>query len=111
MKIECEDLINLHGFEKIDKNNPNTTFKSYIPEIIKKFEQDNKVYHNWAIRRDWKTTFLIDMMILNGYHLTGVSSIDSSDREACKCRGFEIFHELKQIGSTEAKSVLITGLS
>ncbi len=67
------------------------------------------VFHNWLIRKpNWTTKFQLDVMILHGYHLTGISCTARSDKDSCKSRGFEIIHRTKQIGGDEAGSILIT---
>lgn len=55
--------------------------------------------------------FEIDVMILNGYQVCGISCTTSSTQGECKNKGFEIMHRTKQMGGDEARSILITCLS
>ncbi len=65
---------------------------------------------NWdIINSKWKNKmkFEIDVLLLYGYQLTGISCTTSWNREKCKLKCFEILHRIRQIGGDEAKAVLI----
>lgn len=54
--------------------------------------------------------FELDVYIINGYQLTGIS-ITTSDRQGdCKLKGFEVIHRVRQIGGDESRAILITGM-
>ena len=68
---------------------------------------------NWEIRKPgWPTNlyFELDVILLNGYQLTGISCTTDGVKSLCKSKGFEIAHRTRQIGGDEAKAVLITRL-
>ena len=67
------------------------------------------IFHDWLIDKpNWKTKFQLDVIVINGYHLTGISCTCSSDKDLCKIKGFEIIQRTRQIGGDEARSILIT---
>lgn len=89
----------------------------YIKNQINKF----KIDVGWEIRDpDWsqakndegsyKLKFELDVIMLNGYQLFGISCTTASNRPICKSKGFEILRRSKQIGGDEAKSILVTNL-
>jgi len=54
--------------------------------------------------------FELDIFIINGYQLVGISLTTSKRQRDCKLKGFEVIHRAKQIGGDESKAILITGL-
>lgn len=54
--------------------------------------------------------FEVDIFILNGYQVCGISCTTSSKEAECKNKGFEVLHRVRQIGGEEAKTILITCL-
>lgn len=54
--------------------------------------------------------FEIDMILLKGYQLCGISMTTSLKESQCKSKAFEILHRSHQIGGDEARSILITVL-
>ena len=62
------------------------------------------------IRRPEVMNFEIDLVVIRGYQLIGISCTTSHDKSLCKSKGFEVIHRAKQIGGDEAKMVLITML-
>lgn len=54
--------------------------------------------------------FEIDVMILNGYQLCGISVTTTLKESLCKSKAFEILHRSQQMGGEEARSVLVTAL-
>jgi hypothetical protein len=89
-------------------------FEKYIflklkSEFEKKLTDEGEIQHNWLIKYPtWQVYFELDIIILNGYHLTGISCTVSSDKQSCKSRGFEIILRTRQIGGDEARAILIT---
>ncbi|QER41264.1 DUF1887 domain-containing protein [Thermodesulfobacterium sp. TA1] len=55
--------------------------------------------------------FELDLFIVNGYQLIGISITTEDRSNVCKLKGFEIIHRVKQIGGEEGRAFLITGLS
>lgn len=86
----------------------------YVYEVLKEhFCNKYCMEKNLVIRKtDWKgQNFELDVVMINGYQLVGISCTTSQTRHICKSKGFEIFMRTRQIGGEEAKSVLITILS
>jgi len=86
-------------------------FSSVNDKLKDKLNNETGVWvlHNWLIRNpNWWTKFELDVMVLHGYHLTGISCTASSDKISCKPRGFEIILRTRQIGGDEARAILIT---
>lgn len=52
--------------------------------------------------------FQLDLIIIKGYQLIGISCTTSSEKALCKSKGFEVFLRITQIGGQEARAVLIT---
>lgn len=89
-------------FEKYIFTKLNDKFKTRL-------KRGGEMQHSWLINHpEWQTYFELDLIILNGYHLTGISCTVSSDMKSCKTRGFEIILRTRQIGGDEARSLLIT---
>ncbi|HDH12021.1 MAG TPA: hypothetical protein ENG83_07480 [Nitrospirae bacterium] len=136
--ISFENLITLHGFERCNKDgetdfmgaskkfqefiNSNTNdnigdghfLEVYIAGVldskIKNKIKNIEIFQNWKIKKPgWRTDFELDVILLHGYHLTGISCTISADKKTCKMKGFEIIHRTKQIGGDEARAVLVTG--
>lgn len=73
-----------------------------------------QIYKNWEFRKpSWSLNliFELDVIIINGYQLCGVSVTTLSKKAKCKHKGFEIIMRTKQMGGDEAKSILVTRLS
>lgn len=98
-------------------------FEEYIAQILndkfcnKKNDEENfkanlKISTNWVIKKtEWNdpdANFELDVIMVNGYQLTGISCTTAEKKYLCKSKGFEIIHRTKQIGGDEAKAVLIT---
>lgn len=82
--------------------------------------RDNFTADNISVDRDWQIKdpewrsptqrFQLDVILIKGYQLIGISCTTSGKRHVCKSKGFEINHRTWQIGGEEARSVLITRL-
>lgn len=98
-------------------------FEEYIAKILndkfcnkeddeKNFKANLKISTNWIIEKtEWNdpdANFELDVIMVNGYQLTGISCTTAEKKYLCKSKGFEILHRTKQIGGDEAKAVLIT---
>ncbi|WP_029689274.1 hypothetical protein [Thermoanaerobacter sp. A7A] len=62
-----------------------------------------------AQRKD-SPNFELDIFIINGYQLVGLSLTTSKRQGDCKLKGFEVIHRVRQIGGDESKAILITGM-
>lgn len=66
------------------------------------------VLKDWEIDKDgWTNEFQIDVILLKGYQLIGISCTTSQEKPLCKNKGFEIILRTRQIGGDEAKSILV----
>lgn len=89
----------------------------HVLDVIQKAGASSriKVDQNWEIfKPEWKSRdleFQIDVLLIDGYQLTGISCTTASKKSLCKGKGFEIIHRARQIGGDEAKAVLVTRLS
>ena len=88
-------------------------FEEYVYQtLIKSFKNTNfKIDKNWKIKKNgWNSYFELDVILMNGYQLIGISCTTSNQKHICKNKGFEIIHRTQQIGGEEAKAVVITRL-
>ncbi len=86
-------------------------FEEYVYETLKNNLTETKieVLKNWEIKKDnWIGNFQLDVILMKGYQLVGISCTTSQDKSLCKSKGFEVIHRTRQIGGDEAKSVLFT---
>jgi len=90
-------------------------FEEYIANIFEDEFCDNTgitFNTNCVIKKmEWNdpdANFELDVIMVNGYQLTGMSCTTAKQKYLCKSKGFEIIHRTKQIGGDEAKAVLIT---
>lgn len=82
---------------------------------LKKLYEENQVVVEGNLEIIRKNTdrckpFEVDIFILNGYQVCGISCTTSSKELMCKNKGFEVLHRVRQIGGEEAKTILITCL-
>jgi len=87
----------------------------YIYTILKEEEsfKNCDINMNCEIRSPkWSSgqKFEIDLSLVNGYQLIGLSCTTSDELRICKSKGFEILHRTRQIGGDEARAVLVTRL-
>ena len=141
VKLTFNELISLHGFQKVKAKNGNLndslafqTFKKFLDDqsyskmetkdgydfenyiflkLSEKFKSrltnGGEIQSNWLIKYPtWQVYFELDIILLNGYHLAGISCTVSADKHACKSRGFEVILRTRQIGGDEARAILIT---
>jgi len=90
-------------------------FEEYVESMVENGLKNKplKIETNWVIKKpDWpaKADFELDVLLLHGYHFTGISCTTDGEKPLCKSKGFEIIHRTRQIGGDEAKAVLITFL-
>lgn len=55
--------------------------------------------------------FEIDVILLNGYQVCGISVTTSPKERECKLKGFEVLHRVSQFGGDEGKAILVTLLN
>jgi len=87
-------------------------FERYIGEVIKNGLK-NKYDEVLMNQKPYKTAekrncFELDMVLMKGYQLIGISCTISKKKSICKEKGFEIILRKRQIGGEEAKAILIT---
>lgn len=85
--------------------------EEYIYKVLKEnFNQPNiEILKDWEIRKDgWTGNFQLDVIMMRGYQLIGISCTTSQEKHICKSKGFEIIHRTRQIGGDEAKAILFT---
>lgn len=71
-----------------------------------------EVADNWTIRKKGSgKDFELDVILLNGYQVCGISCTTDPSHGLCKSKGFEVMHRTKQIGGEEAKSILVSCIS
>jgi len=82
-------------------------------QLDKNFQGRNiPVESSWEIyNKESKKPFELDVVLINGYQVCGISCTTSSNEALCKGKGFEVLHRVNQIGGGEARAVLITCLS
>jgi len=54
--------------------------------------------------------FELDIFVIRGYQLIGISITTSLKTGECKFKGFEVIHRVNQIGGEESKAILITAI-
>jgi len=81
-------------------------FEKYITGVL---EKHFELYTNWEIaKKDWEKNFELDIMMVQGYQLIGISCTTDKKQPRCKEKGFEIILRTRQIGGDEAKAIVIT---
>ncbi len=87
--------------------------EQYVYETLKSHFNNLDIYCNYEIKKsDWSGNqrFELDVIIIKGYQLIGISCTTSDKKYICKSKGFEIIHRTRQIGGEEARAILITRL-
>ncbi|MBW1746404.1 MAG: hypothetical protein JRJ25_08915, partial [Deltaproteobacteria bacterium] len=102
-----------NNFKKTLKYIDGEWLEGYIAKILEdEFCNNTGITFNndWEIKKpDWPgdAYFQLDVIMVHGYQLTGISCTTAKKKSLCKSKGFEIIHRTKQIGGDEAKAVLI----
>lgn len=146
MSYSIQELIKLHGFERIDNAQDNEIdrekfeifkklinsgefekylednkgkvdgklFEYYVYEVIRRNIKNIDIAINWKIKRqNWhgeNQKFEIDIFLVKGYQILGISCTIARNKPLCKSKGFEIFMRTRQIGGDESRAILITTL-
>lgn len=88
--------------------------EQYVLDMVKNNFSSSKLHidSNIVIKKpDWQDQkFELDVILMNGYQLIGISCTTSDKKGLCKSKGFEIFLRTRQIGGEEAKAILVTRL-
>jgi len=89
----------------------------YVAQVLKETMpsaaggRDIPLETNWQIcKKDGGKDFELDVILVNGYQVCGISCTTSRKDSECKLKGFEVLHRVNQMGGEEAKAVLITCL-
>lgn len=91
--------------------------EAYVADKLQSMSKENEEYieikNNLEMRYpQWvgrRSNFEIDVMLVHGYQLTGISCTVQETPMQCKQKGFEIILRTRQIGGDESKAILITG--
>lgn len=62
-------------------------------------------------KRDSEKEFELDLYLIRGYQLIGISVTTDTTESLCKSKGFEIIHRTRQIGGDGRVALLVTLLS
>jgi len=73
--------------------------------------KDIPIESNWELRKPGGKEFELDVIVMNGYQVCGISCTTDRKEDLCKLKGFEVWHRVNQIGGEEARAVLATCLT
>ncbi len=87
--------------------------ENYVFRVLEKsLNEQIPIELNWKLRKQNNgKDFELDLILLKGYQIFGISITTDHKEGTCKLKGFEILHRVNQIGGEEAKAILITCLS
>jgi len=103
-------------FEKAAKFLDGEWLECFIYDLLnekKGNESKITVDMDWEIKKksdDYDNEFQIDVVLVKGYQLIGISCTTSDKKALCKGKGFEIFMRTRQIAGEESRAILITRL-
>jgi hypothetical protein len=86
-------------------------FEQYVEKLIEnnlKDKFDEILINQKPYREEESKNFELDIVLMKGYQLIGISCTTSPKKSLCKSKGFEIILRTRQIGGEEAKAVLLT---
>lgn len=101
------------ALEKAIKFIDGTWLEYYVFKTLSEGFKDYEINQNLVIRDlNWPPgqRFEIDVALMNGYQLIGISCTTSDEISHCKNKGFEVLLRVRQMGGDEARAVLITRL-
>ncbi len=82
------------------------TFRA-LSEVFQQQQLSAELCMNLELRQPgWQTYFEVDLAALIGYQLLGVSCTSYNSKAACKNKGFEIIHRVRQLGGDEIREGL-----
>jgi len=103
-------------FEKAAKFLDGKWLECFVYDLLnekKGNESKITVDMDWEIKKksdDYDNGFQIDVVLVKGYQLIGISCTTSDKKALCKGKGFEIFMRTRQIAGEESRAILITRL-
>lgn len=101
-----------HTWEYLDgKWLEHYVYNKLKPLIEQKGLQENKSF-GWSIiaKNQQGKDFELDLYLIKGYQLIGISITTDDKTYICKSKGFEVIHRVRQIGGDESIAILITAL-
>ena len=101
-----------HTWEYLDgKWLEHYVYNKLKPLIEQKGLQENKSF-GWSLiaKNQQGKNFELDLYIIKGYQLIGISITTDDKTYICKSKGFEVIHRVRQIGGDESIAILITAL-
>jgi hypothetical protein len=82
------------------------------PDLREKYEKGLiDLQGNWEIQKSDGKMFELDVIVVNGYQICGISVTTSDEEETVKLKCFEILHRVRQIGGEEARAVMVSCLT
>lgn len=114
-KNEFNEKLENNKFKSVVKFLDGEWLEYHVLKTLEKALEDKNIIteQNWVIKKpEWSKNldFELDVPLIHGYQLIGISCTTSSAKSLCKSKGFEIIHRTRQIGGDEAKAALITCL-
>ncbi|WNY29250.1 hypothetical protein MmiEs2_14750 [Methanimicrococcus stummii] len=86
-------------------------FEQYVYSVLKKNLFDKNIISSIDLNVLVQTAsknFEIDVALIKGYELCGISCTTDKTQSLCKSKGFEILHRTKQIAGDSSKAILMT---
>ncbi|MDL2260801.1 hypothetical protein LJC08_00940 [Methanimicrococcus sp. OttesenSCG-928-J09] len=86
-------------------------FEQYVYLVLKENLFDTKIVSDIDLNilvQTAKKNFEIDVALIKGYELCGISCTTDKTQSLCKSKGFEILHRTKQIAGDNSKAILMT---
>ncbi|MDV0445729.1 hypothetical protein MmiAt1_13230 [Methanimicrococcus sp. At1] len=86
-------------------------FEQYVYSVLKENLFDKGIVSSIDLNILVQTAskkFEIDVALIKGYELCGISCTTDKTQSLCKSKGFEILHRTKQIAGDSSKAVLVT---
>jgi len=113
-KSEFQTKIGYENYKKTVNFLDGFWLEQYVGKIIKENFKNNydEILFNKEIYKNSDNianNFELDVVLIKGCQLTGISCTTAKKKELCKTKGFEIILRTRQIGGSEAKAILITG--
>ncbi len=118
IRVDIHTLMELHGCQKVLKDKKKDKqagddFESYVLHELANVSELKS--DPWQLHSNWRMIkggsakeFEIDIMLIYGYQLCGISVTTSKVEKICKGKGFEILHRARQLGGDEARAILLT---
>jgi len=101
-----------HTWEYLDgKWLEHYVYSKLKPSFMHKALKENESF-GWSLnaKNQQGKYFELDLYLIKGYQLIGISITTDDKTYICKSKGFEIIHRVRQIGGDESIAILITAL-